>query len=1026
MANGPQTRSQAKQAKRALLVPAIDAWDDDEPLTELDDEDDELEEESQPPPPPPTKSKSKATAITKAGPSTGPARATRPSTQSRTRESRKKTEAQLRPYLTQPIPSSQSLSVLYDLIKSGDLDLEPDYQRDVVWTDHKQSQLIDSIYNNYPIPPIICAATVDQYGQVIRRTCIDGKQRLTSITKFMDGEIKYYNPRIKKSWYTKPKRPRATGRVMTDREQNDFKTKTFLVWEYHNITEEQEREIFQRVQLGVALTPQERLQSVNGAYANLVHKVRRRLNETNVFRNFSEWGGNRGKDYASIAQIAYLIFHATESSKDIGLTQQKLEKWLQTTSASTIQDEKLDNSLKTAFDIFFRLVHHDLYGRSITERPLEPLELVLSVYLIHHYKKRMTDSQVSDAIGVLRDQLRGQTASNSERKQVSRVFNDGLNFVIRQIGKREFKIHGDIRTLAADEPPLDPAVLEADLEEEETEEVPSALSKGKKRARTESEPVDDDAMDVDEPDAELPPAKRSKKAETRPTPQPKTAAAQQAADDDDEDSDDDTPLIKRPPPSRSTNRLSVAKPSSSAAATKIRKNKTSTSKPSPANPSQEEPSVLLQTAKSSSHPSRKRKEAAAGLAPQPNESPLTSAPPTPLPVAPPVLQTRDVEMQPPPCSSTAAVNRAPASARPNLTPKVEAMTSMPPAMSGTSSVPPLPSTGFRGSSSDRFDRMAPLRELSAAASGGSQISATPVSAPQPLQPTQPQPHPQSQPSAQTAELSVAQHKLPTPPAQDDIAPPRASGSTASMSFTQPPSRSAPAKPSVATASQPAAPPALSVSSAPPTSTGFARYAGQLPTPLSAGPSAGPSSFSSASGFNPSGSSSCSVSSMKVSATATGPSTTPNVDKLKNLKFTKHPGHLPAPGSSSAVPPLPTRPGVPGQARTTLSPATWGPSGSGSGSGGGSGGGERERELGMRMRPMPTNSTSNPRSERPLPTNRPPSPQQLTDGPAILRRVPGVPPGVRVPSHHQQQHQHQHQPTRDPRRPPQGHRPMPGR
>jgi uncharacterized protein with ParB-like and HNH nuclease domain len=70
-------------------------------------------------------------------------------------------------------------------------------QRDVVWTETKQMGLIDSILHNFYIPPIIfceqnpVSLPVTQCSNIVgvrfeedgteRRTCIDGKQRLTSI-----------------------------------------------------------------------------------------------------------------------------------------------------------------------------------------------------------------------------------------------------------------------------------------------------------------------------------------------------------------------------------------------------------------------------------------------------------------------------------------------------------------------------------------------------------------------------------------------------------------------------------------------------------------------------------------------------------------------------------------------------------------------------------------------------------------------------------------------------------------------------
>lgn len=66
--------------------------------------------------------------------------------------------------------------------------LDPEYQRKSVWSDEQQSLLIDSILKNIPIPPIFLRENIDKKGKTSFEV-IDGKQRLTSIFKFIDNEL---------------------------------------------------------------------------------------------------------------------------------------------------------------------------------------------------------------------------------------------------------------------------------------------------------------------------------------------------------------------------------------------------------------------------------------------------------------------------------------------------------------------------------------------------------------------------------------------------------------------------------------------------------------------------------------------------------------------------------------------------------------------------------------------------------------------------------------------------------------------
>jgi hypothetical protein len=59
----------------------------------------------------------------------------------------------------------------------------------VVWSASKQMAIIDSLFHNYYIPPVVFAISKDPEDGFETRLCVDGKQRLTSIQKFFDGQV---------------------------------------------------------------------------------------------------------------------------------------------------------------------------------------------------------------------------------------------------------------------------------------------------------------------------------------------------------------------------------------------------------------------------------------------------------------------------------------------------------------------------------------------------------------------------------------------------------------------------------------------------------------------------------------------------------------------------------------------------------------------------------------------------------------------------------------------------------------------
>lgn len=81
-----------------------------------------------------------------------------------------------------------SLKQLIDLIKDGDLELAPAFQRNFVWDKTRQSKLIESILLGLPLPSMY----LSQYNDG-RLTIVDGLQRINTIKSFLDGNLRLCN-----------------------------------------------------------------------------------------------------------------------------------------------------------------------------------------------------------------------------------------------------------------------------------------------------------------------------------------------------------------------------------------------------------------------------------------------------------------------------------------------------------------------------------------------------------------------------------------------------------------------------------------------------------------------------------------------------------------------------------------------------------------------------------------------------------------------------------------------------------------
>lgn len=93
----------------------------------------------------------------------------------------------IKPYDPEKIrvePKNFPLKQIYDMIKSGDLQLYPNFQRNLVWDNFRKSRLIESVLLRIPLPMFYFSQ--DDEGVLF---VVDGLQRLNAIKEFMDNKL---------------------------------------------------------------------------------------------------------------------------------------------------------------------------------------------------------------------------------------------------------------------------------------------------------------------------------------------------------------------------------------------------------------------------------------------------------------------------------------------------------------------------------------------------------------------------------------------------------------------------------------------------------------------------------------------------------------------------------------------------------------------------------------------------------------------------------------------------------------------
>lgn len=119
----------------------------------------------------------------------------------------------------------------------------PDYQREYIWPPNKASEFIESIILDLPIP-YIYVAVVNGGEDDGRLEIVDGSQRIRTLVKFLNNELELQGLKLLSKLNTARFKDLPFGRQLR------FKRKSIRWIELVNISEDDRRELFRRINTG--------------------------------------------------------------------------------------------------------------------------------------------------------------------------------------------------------------------------------------------------------------------------------------------------------------------------------------------------------------------------------------------------------------------------------------------------------------------------------------------------------------------------------------------------------------------------------------------------------------------------------------------------------------------------------------------------------------------------------------------------------------------------------------------------------
>lgn len=155
-------------------------------------------------------------------------------------------------------------------IDKGFFIMAPDFQRDFVWEEDKQSKLIESVLMRIPLPVFYLGE--DKDGKMI---VVDGLQRLTTFKRFLDDDFRLKLPK-------QPELNKKLFKELSPKLQNRIEDCNLILYVIDAKVPERARlDIFERVNSGEPLTRQ---QMRNCLYSGKATQFLKKEAETDLFK----------------------------------------------------------------------------------------------------------------------------------------------------------------------------------------------------------------------------------------------------------------------------------------------------------------------------------------------------------------------------------------------------------------------------------------------------------------------------------------------------------------------------------------------------------------------------------------------------------------------------------------------------------------------------------------------------------------------------------------------------------------------
>lgn len=254
---------------------------------------------------------------------------------------------------------SWSAKQLKNMIANGKIDFDHIIQRSYVWERKRKSALIESMILGYPIPPVFAKRVDDGTGKRGGNiySIMDGKQRLSTVAQYLNDEfaltelppVTYMDEGLNTECETDISGMKYSE--LPEAIQDQLSSTIFSVTYFDNLTKDEERELFKRLNAGKPLSTKSRLLASCSDIEGLLD-----VGSHELFDDMLTDKAKDNKNQVTLVMKAWCMMNMPV--EEVSFEGKDFNPLFETTSISDVERLKLDKVFGMIHDTHFTLVEN--------------------------------------------------------------------------------------------------------------------------------------------------------------------------------------------------------------------------------------------------------------------------------------------------------------------------------------------------------------------------------------------------------------------------------------------------------------------------------------------------------------------------------------------------------------------------------------------------------------------------------------------------------------------------------------------